>query len=140
MNQISTEMNANKVYFDEINLFRGFCIFTIVWGHMVGMIWSFSKVYYQTEWEVFNRIYACLIQGNTTFFVFISGFLFYKVFYIRGFNYKKFILGKFKKVFMPWLIITTIFACFRLYSGHGWGGILLFINVIYIGHFGIYRL
>jgi len=48
-----------------------------------------------------------LILGGTTFFVFISGFLFHHVFY-QKFDYKQFIIKKTKYVLFPFIFLSTI--------------------------------
>lgn len=110
---------TKKIYYDEINYFRGFAIFCIVWAHFRGLTWGAVGGHVQSSWEIVNNIFTALISGNTAFFVFISGFLFYSIFYKRGFDYQSFIRGKFLKVFMPYLIITLTFICYRLLRDHG---------------------
>ena len=95
-----------------------------------------------TQWEVVNRAFDALVQGDTAFFVFISGFLFYKIFYKRGFEYKTFLKGKFFKVFLPWFIITTLLHFTDCIEVMGIYIIvtLLYIVVIYTGLFGTFHL
>ena len=82
MNQIDTF--EKKKFFDELDLFRGFAIFLIVLGHMFGQITLYIENYWKSDWTFLYRYYSVLMGGGTTFFVFISGFLFYSVFYVRG--------------------------------------------------------
>jgi len=48
-----------------------------------------------------------LTQGGTSFFVFISGFLFHHIFY-KNFKFKEFMIKKTKYVLVPYLILSTI--------------------------------
>lgn len=84
------------MYLNYINYFRGFAILMIAMGH------SFI---FKRE-NIFEKgIYSIVING-TGLFVFISGFLFYHIFYSRGFNYKKFMINKLKNVLLPYTIIS----------------------------------
>ena len=60
-----------------------------------------------------------IVGGSSSLFVFISGFLFFHIFWKRGFSYHTFMKGKVLKVFLPWLLITIIFTAYRLARGHG---------------------
>ncbi len=111
--------NPKKDYFTEINYLRGLAIFFIVYCHMRGWIGGNSKADWSSTWWIFDNVRATLVDGASSLFVFISGFLFYHIFYKRGFDYKKFLTGKVKKVLCPWFIIATLFAAFRLISKHG---------------------
>lgn len=91
----------------------------IVWCHMKGLLMGNGGANLDFSWwPVFD--FACsVIDGSSSMFVFISGFLFYQVFYVRGFEYRRFMISKFKKVFLPFFIATTAFAAWRLLRGHG---------------------
>lgn len=108
-----------KKFLEEIDLFRGIAIFLIVlchmyiWmgGHAIPAVWAnpaVNRYAYLLGYEDF------LICGGTSFFVFISGFLLYYVFYQRGFSYKNFILSKLKNVFSPYLVMVAILALWRV--------------------------
>ncbi|MCD8338976.1 MAG: hypothetical protein LUC43_02065, partial [Burkholderiales bacterium] len=73
-------------YYPSINLFRGLSILFIVWGHMV-QVFSRPEMIdklFETDWLFLNRYFNVYVVGGTAYFVFISGFLFYAVFYKRG--------------------------------------------------------
>lgn len=106
--ELAGEFRSNN-YFYEINYFRGVSIFFIVWGHILGLLYSIYPSSAKTQLYFFYRTFGAVVQGDTAFFVFISGFLFYKVFYLKGFNYKVFVKSKVLKVLLPWFIITTFF-------------------------------
>lgn len=53
-----------------------------------------------------EKLFASLVTGATTIFVFISGFLFYEVFYKR-YDYAAFIKTKAKNLLIPYAILTT---------------------------------
>ena len=62
------------MYLNIINHFRAFEIIFIVLGHCSGLAnFTFDNAYSHT--------FENFILGGTTFFVFISGFLFHHVFY-----------------------------------------------------------
>ena len=84
-----------------LNFYRGFTIFLIVLGHCYD-ITGFNR----GNPTFIKKFLMASITGGTMAFVFISGFLFHHVFYMRGFKFKKFMLGKWKNVFMPFLIIS----------------------------------
>ena len=112
--------SPKKNFLDEINYLRGFTIFLILWCHMRGWVGAFSKADWNTSWWIIEKVRATYVDcGTSSHFVFISGVLFYQVFYKRGFDYRRFVKSKLLKVMTPWFIIATIFTAFRLYSGHG---------------------
>lgn len=83
------------MYLNYINYFRGFAILMVVLGHFV---------YANSENEI-GKLIGVILKGGTGPFVFISGFLFYHIFYKRGFNYKKFMINKIKNVLLPYTVI-----------------------------------
>lgn len=111
-------------FFESVNLFRGFAIWLIVTEHILVLLIRPSGVsnYFQSNWTFIHRYLEVFFGGGTSYFVFISGFLFYTVFYQRGFaqitpeSYCNFLSGKLKKVFSPYLVVVTAFICFRLYQ------------------------
>lgn len=114
-------------YLDEFNYFRGVSIFLVVLEHML-MIFGLVV---NSAWFVNDdslHIYRCIanvVWGGTALFVFISGFLFYYIFYQRGFKYKEFINKKIKNVFSPyifmvfWLILLNVIYRYII-SDHHW--------------------
>ena len=58
---------------------------------------------------------ANLITGGTTFFVFISGYMFQHVFCAR-FSYGRFMLGKCRTVLIPYVVISIPFILWFLHS------------------------
>ena len=88
------------MYLNSINFFRGISIIFIVFGHCLGLAdFSYDSVFG-------NAIYN-LTLGGTTFFVFISGFLFHHIFYAK-FQYRQFLIKKTKYVLLPYLILSTL--------------------------------
>lgn len=112
-------VSAKKQFFDELNLFRGFAILCIVLGHARSYLGTFSSADMSTWFWGLERSYTGVVNGGTAYFVFISGFLFYALFYKRGFEYRSFMIGKVKKVFCPYVLITGLFLVYRLVRGHG---------------------
>ena len=115
------------MYLQSINYFRGISILFIVAGHC----------YYLGQWQINSltaKIISNLITGGTTFFVFISGFLFHHIYY-KKFNYRKFIIQKLKNVLSPYLICSVIALIFLVFikKSDPWG------NAIFIPEHGLYE-
>ena len=64
---------------------------------------------------MFRSFYANVWNG-TALFVFISGFLFYHIFYKRGFDYPKFMKQKFRNVFCPYCVTVLCLFLMRIVS------------------------
>lgn len=100
-----------KKFINSINYFRGLAIIIIVLGHSFDLAqWNISS-----NFEMF--IHALSLNG-TVYFVFISGFLYYHIFYHR-FNYKKFMLKKMQYVLLPYVLISLIPILLVVFSGNG---------------------
>ncbi|MCC0176371.1 acyltransferase [Waterburya agarophytonicola K14] len=89
-----------KKFINSINYFRGLAIIIIVLGH------SYDLAHWNISSNVGNFIQALSLNG-TVYFVFISGFLYYHIFYHR-FNYKKFMLKKAQYVLLPYILFSFI--------------------------------
>ncbi|MGK0254706.1 MAG: surface polysaccharide O-acyltransferase-like enzyme [Mariniflexile sp.] len=88
------------MYINSINYFRGISIIFIVFGHCIYLAdFTYGSILGHT---IYN-----LTLGGTSFFVFISGFLFHHIFYEK-FQFKKFIIKKTKYVLVPFIILSTI--------------------------------
>lgn len=112
-------IHLDKNYYAELDWFRGFAIFSVIFGHVHGAWGNFSGTYLQSSWSHLLSLFQLAYSpGGTSFFVFISGFLFYGIFYKRGFNYRKFIRDKLLKVFLPYLIYATILTLWQIW--HFW--------------------
>lgn len=108
-------MTSRKEYYPELALFRGFAIFSIIFGHIQEIITNYPGQDASTSWEcVFNYFRILFAPGGAWFFVFISGFLFYAVFYRRGFVYGRFIRDKLKKVVALYLLFVLALGAARL--------------------------
>jgi peptidoglycan/LPS O-acetylase OafA/YrhL len=94
------------MYLKSFDYFRGLAILFIVAGH--------SCVYWAME-SLYEKVFANLITGGTTFFVFISGFFFHHVFYPK-FQYQLFMAKKVKYVLLPYTLLSLAgFAYFVFY-------------------------
>jgi hypothetical protein len=82
---------------NSLNHFRALAIVLIVATH------SFTPVGIDSD-SFINCFVKNLLAGSTSLFVFISGFLFYEVFY-RNFSYKKFVSKKITKLIFPYIIL-----------------------------------
>ena len=86
------------MFLNSLNHFRAIAIVIIVAGHCFYTV----NASFNTLPE---RALGNLVTGGTSLFVFISGFLFHYIFYNR-YKFKKFMLGKVKKVLMPYTILS----------------------------------
>ena len=98
------------MYLNFINYFRATAIIFIVAGHC----FSISDFNFTSD---FGNIILNLLIGGTTFFVFISGFLFHHVFY-KKFNFSKFMKNKVKFVLLPYLIMSFFPVIFYTFIGN----------------------
>jgi hypothetical protein len=98
------------MYLNFINYFRAIAIMIIVAGHC----FTLSDFSFTSN---FGNIILNLIVGGTSFFVFISGFLFHHVFY-KNFNYSKFMKNKIKFVLSPYLLIYSPLVIFYVFIGN----------------------
>ena len=104
----------NNRYFLEIALYRGFAIFTIVLIHMLLSVGGYKRYGLPNNDGIIHKFALSFLTDNTSLFVFISGFLFYYVFYKRNINFREFYIKNKKHFF-------TIFVHFTFY---GWDAIL----------------
>lgn len=107
---------SKKEFFEEINLFRGFSVFLIVWMHIMSCMFQ-QDLKVKNSWTYLEKIINTLFSDGTAYFMFISGMLFYLIFYKRSFN-QKFFFSKLKKVFFPYFVCSLV---------------LLFVNYFVIG-------
>jgi hypothetical protein len=98
------------MYLNFINYFRATAIIFIVAGHCF-MLSDFSFT------SDFGNVIVNLIIGGTSFFVFISGFLFHHIFY-KNFNFSKFMKKKVKFVLYPYLIMSFPQVIFYIFFGN----------------------
>ena len=95
-------MEKERTYLHHINYFRGIAIIFIVFGHCFYL--GISQYYQNTT--LFAKLIRNLIPGGTTFFVFISGYLFHHIYY-HNFRFSDFYIKKLKYVFVPFLLISS---------------------------------
>ena len=98
--------------------FRALAIIFIVAGHAYWMA-SFAT----DTWEA--RFLINMIAGGTTYFVFISGYMFHHV-YMQHFAYKKFVYGKIRNVLLPYLFISLPVTTYYLTSAASYSSENLF--------------
>lgn len=99
----------------EFDYLRGLSIFLVVWGHMGILLGEYEFMLNGSA--QFSKMITFTVQGTTAVFVFISGFMFYWVYYRRGFQYKPFLLKKYKNIFHPYFYIVIIFSLIHLLYG-----------------------
>ncbi|WP_160154375.1 acyltransferase [Microbulbifer sp. ALW1] len=85
------------MFLNSFNYFRAVAITLIVAGH-------FAVVSNLNLDGIAAQVFYNLVVGGTALFVFISGFMFHHVFYVK-FLYSKFLIGKLKNVAVPYLIL-----------------------------------
>ncbi len=95
-------MEKERTYLHHINYFRGLAIIFIVTCHCYDV--GFSNFSQNTT--IFARVIRNLLSGGTTFFVFISGYLFHHIYY-KNFRLITFLIKKLKYVFIPFLLISS---------------------------------
>jgi hypothetical protein len=71
----------------------------------MGHLYQFG--FYHQQDDIFSAMIKNIITGGTALFVFISGFMFHRVFY-ENFIYKDFMLNKFKNIFLPYFFLSSI--------------------------------
>ncbi|PWQ98710.1 acyltransferase family protein [Leucothrix arctica] len=116
---------TKKVYLNSFGNFRAIAIILIVTVHTIGASGLKND-------SVLDAFFLNIILGSTSLFVFISGYMFHYVFYEK-FSYGRFIKGKIKTVFIPYLvlgflpILTWVFFRPNAYNGDynfGFNGLL----------------
>lgn len=95
-----------------IDNFRALAIFLIVAGHMY---WLAFPIFPPPDGYLIN-VLLNLITGGTAYFVFISGFLYYHVFYKR-LTYSVFIFKKVENVMIPYLVLGLPLAVYTITAG-----------------------
>ena len=108
---ITKSIPKKKKFINSINYFRGLAIIIIVFGH------SFDLAYWEISNNFENFIYALSLNG-TVYFVFISGFLYYHIFYHK-FNYKKFMYKKMQYVLLPYILFSIFPILFTVFLNGG---------------------
>lgn len=106
----SAELERKRSFghLDYIEKFRAVAIIGIVIPHCRPLI------AFDASNSPFNFLQP-LITGNTTLFLFISGFLFLHVFADR-FEYSSFMWSKICKVFAPYAVVTALLLPIRMMS------------------------
>lgn len=106
------------MHINSLNHFRAVAIIFIVAGHCYGL----ASLEFNTLLE---KTVRNLITGGTSFFVFISGFLFHHVFY-KKFKYRTFIYSKFKNILIPYFILGIVpVTLYVLSKDNSYGGFFI---------------
>lgn len=88
------------MFLNSIHYFRGIAIVFIVFGH------CFILANFAVD-TIFAKIFYNLIFGGTSYFVFISGYLFEHLF-SKKFEFRNFFPKKLKFVLLPYLIMSLL--------------------------------
>ncbi|MGR5318937.1 acyltransferase family protein [Vibrio sp. DNB22_19_1] len=104
------------MYLNSFTHFRAIAIIFIVAAHLYNAAGiqfdSFGSVFFQN-----------LIAGGTSLFVFISGFLFFRVF-CRQFDFKTFYKNKIRYIFIPYVILGSLPLAYHVLNfKQDWGGL-----------------
>jgi surface polysaccharide O-acyltransferase-like enzyme len=102
-------LKKNINYLQNIHYFRAIAIVFIVFSHCFDLKFSNLNLNKTFLAEAIKN----LLPGATTFFVFISGYLFSHIYY-KNFHYNTFMLVKLKNVLLPFLFISSITPFFYL--------------------------
>ena len=112
----STRISKQK-FLHSVNYFRGVAIILIVLGHCFGLAnWGFFDDWQQAGYGV-QLLYSASVNSSV-YFVFISGFLYYHIFYPK-FSYGKFMRKKVQYVLLPYILISLIPIAYKVLSGVG---------------------
>lgn len=98
----------------NIHSFRGISIIFVVFSHCY---YAGICVFGHNE-NFYAQIMRNMISGASAFFVFISGFLLLEIYHTNK-DYKKMIVKKFKYIYLPFLIFTSVdlvYLIFRVIS------------------------
>ncbi|MBQ3690133.1 MAG: acyltransferase [Bacteroidales bacterium] len=109
---MTSQSSARLVEFDY---FRGIGIFVVVMWHMLMLLGEHEFVMY--GYSRFDKLFALTFNSSTAFFVFMSGFMFFWIYYRRGFQFGAFLKGKFRNLFRPYFLIATIFSVLHIIYG-----------------------
>ena len=112
---------SNKKMYLDIHYLRGLAILFIVWGHLRASLYLQGKVSFDETWVIFEHYRAIIVDGGTPLFVFISGFLFSKIYVEKNINYFDFFIKKAKTVLLPFLLVTTPFVLYSVSRQSNWG-------------------
>ncbi|BAK55826.1 acyltransferase/acetyltransferase [Candidatus Arthromitus sp. SFB-mouse-Japan] len=98
---ISKKQQSN-ITLIEFSYLRGFGIFLVVLGHSFPYIKDINT-------PIYNYIHSLIYSFHMPLFFMISGFFANKLFKIKSLkDFKSFILSKFKKLLIPYFIISTL--------------------------------
>lgn len=106
----ATPAPATRERLHFIDGFRGFSIIMVVAGHVC---FALVNVTGDAFWPSFIENIA---TGDTALFVFISGVLFHHVF-LQKWDFAKFMTGKVKGVYVPYLWVTAFLVALQMTSG-----------------------
>jgi fucose 4-O-acetylase-like acetyltransferase len=88
--------------------FGAFAILMIVISHCYGLV-GFARD------DTASIFLGNLFTGRTTFFVFVSGYLFHHIFY-RRYAYRTFLEGKFRTLLAPYVLMATLALVVTIWS------------------------
>jgi len=104
------------MFLSYINLFRAIATIFVVVNHSIhGLQWGIEYGNYDM-----SRLLKIIFSNGALLFTFISGFLFQHV--LQKYDYRSFLVSRFKLVILPYLIISipAVFAWVFLYQKVGW--------------------
>ena len=107
--------STKKKFLNSVNYFRGIAIILIVLGHSYELAgWDLPHSWQEVGLAA-QLFYSASVNGSV-YFIFISGFLYYHIFYKR-FNYGKFMNKKLQYVLLPYLLISIVPIAYKVLSG-----------------------
>jgi hypothetical protein len=105
------------VFLSYINLFRAIATLFVVVNHSIhGLQWGAEFDNLET-----SRLLKIVFSNAALLFVFISGFLFQHLLF--KFNYRQFLISRFRLVVLPYLIVSipAVIAWVFVFEKGGWG-------------------
>lgn len=107
---------TEKVFYNHLHFFRGFSILLIVAAHCWSMpIFMFNDSQLPEHLNPLFSAIETLFHGSTVYFAMISGILFSLV--LKDKSYKSFMKTKFKNVYVPFILISLVYASIWIAMG-----------------------
>lgn len=103
--------STSKNFLNNVHLFRGVAILAVVATHVL------FELNWTPEHEGEFKVCLSLVQNGTVWFVFVAGLLFRHLAY--KFEYGPYLLGKFKYVIVPYVIVSLPYVALQYFRQFG---------------------
>jgi len=134
---MKNKSNINSTYFPQIDLLKGFAIVSVILLHTIPsslLIKTFSQFYI---WQAVPIFF--ILMGFTS----MLSFSHKKFNNIKSFYWENYLIGKFRRIFVPFLITFFVSLLFGIYSGKyyiGFGYFIGFLPVTGPGNYFVFML